>query len=218
MDFLAFILGRWVYKPFSKFVRMVLLLKGVSVGKGFYAEGIPKLIIDGNASNIRIGHSVMIKSDVELKVRENGKITIGNSCKIDRGCRLLAANDAVLRIGDNTNIGPYDVFNCGADVSIGEKSLISGFSYIQSSNHKIEKGRPIKEQGYNYAPIEIGDDVWIGSQVTILPGITIKSGAVIGAGSVVTKDVEQNTVAVGNPARYLKERSVCCGNSKKGQL
>ena len=53
-------------------------------------------------------------------------------------------------------------------------------------------------------PIKLGKNVWVGSDVTILPGVTVGDGAVIGAGSVVTKDVKENTVVVGNPAKFLR--------------
>ena len=52
-------------------------------------------------------------------------------------------------------------------------------------------------------PIHIGKNVWIGSNSTILPGVTIEDNAVIGAGSVVTKDISENMVAVGSPARVI---------------
>ena len=53
-------------------------------------------------------------------------------------------------------------------------------------------------------PIKIGNDVWIGVNVTILPGVTIGENAVVGAGAVVTKDVPDNAVVVGNPARVIR--------------
>ena len=54
-------------------------------------------------------------------------------------------------------------------------------------------------------PITIGDDVWIGGHVSILPGVTVGNNDIIGAGSVVTKDIPDNVIAVGNPCRVLRE-------------
>ena len=55
-------------------------------------------------------------------------------------------------------------------------------------------------------PTQIGDRVWIGANVTILKGVTIGNDAVIGAGSVVTKDIPEKAIAVGNPAKVTKYR------------
>lgn len=57
------------------------------------------------------------------------------------------------------------------------------------------------------APITIGDNVWCGANVTVLPGVTIGSNAVIGAGAVVTHDIPANSVAVGVPARVIRQLS-----------
>ena len=70
-------------------------------------------------------------------------------------------------------------------------------------------GHPIlpelRAHGYQYnAPIHIGRNCWIGAGAVILPGITIGDNVVVGAGSVVTKDLPDNVVAVGNPCRVLR--------------
>ncbi len=54
-------------------------------------------------------------------------------------------------------------------------------------------------------PVTIGDNCWIGGGATILPGVTIGNNVTIGAGSVVTRDIPDNTVAVGNPARVIRK-------------
>ena len=59
----------------------------------------------------------------------------------------------------------------------------------------------------NKGDIVIGNDVWIGARVTILPGVRIGSGVVIGAGAVVTKNVPDNVVVAGNPARVIRSRN-----------
>ena len=58
---------------------------------------------------------------------------------------------------------------------------------------------------YKTAPVEIGNNVWIGAGVTVLPGVAIGDNTVIGAGSVVTRDIPSGVVAVGNPCRALRD-------------
>lgn len=55
------------------------------------------------------------------------------------------------------------------------------------------------------APITVGDDVWFGGNTVVVPGVTIGSNVVIGAGSVVTRDIPDGVVAVGNPCRVIRE-------------
>ena len=187
-------------------MRAILLTRGVRVGRKFYVQSVPELIVNGKARNIIIGDNVRIMGQVQLKVRENGKIIIGDGCKLDKNTRFVAANEAVLRIGRETNIGPNSIFNCGADVTIGEKCLIAGFVYIQSSSHGIQKGAFIKEQKHTYGKIVIGDDVWLGGHVFVSKGVKIGTGAVVGAGAVVVKDIPDYKIAVGTPAEVLKDR------------
>ena len=110
------------------------------------------------------------------------KITIGNNFYLNSGCHLL---------GEIT---------FGNDVMIGPKTVIWG------RDHGMEHGVPMNKQAHINAPIIVGNDVWIGANVTILKGVTIGNGAVIGAGSVVIKNVEDNSIVVGNPAKHIKFR------------
>jgi maltose O-acetyltransferase len=111
------------------------------------------------------------------------KIHIGSNFYINCNCHLLGE----INIGDNVLIGPQTV--------------------IWGRDHGIKKNALICNQEHLYAPINIGNDVWIGANVTILKGVTIGNGAVIGAGSVVVKDIPSNAIAVGNPARTIRERT-----------
>lgn len=90
---------------------------------------------------------------------------------------------ATINIGDNVFIGP----NCG----------------LYTANHPLEIAA--RNSGIEQAlPIEIGDNVWLGANVVVLPGVKIGSGTVISAGSVVTKDIPENVLAVGTPAKVIK--------------
>lgn len=92
----------------------------------------------------------------------------------------------------------------GAKVTFGDNVFIAPDCGFHTAGHPIDA--PRRNQGLEYAyPITVGDNVWIGAGVQVLPGVTIGSNVVIGAGSVVTKDIPDNVVAVGNPCRVLRE-------------
>jgi acetyltransferase-like isoleucine patch superfamily enzyme len=207
MRLLALIFGESIWKINSNLIGVLLKLKGVTVGKRFYIQGIPQIILGNISGSIVIGDDVRIMGDVDLRTRENGRIIIGNNCKIDAGVRMIAANDATLTLGKNAYIGFYSVINCGCDVSIGSFALISGHVYIQSSNHGIQKGQNIREQKNEFKPILIEDDVWLGSHVSVLAGAILRQGCVIGSKGVVNGEIESNAIAVGVPAKVIKHRT-----------
>ena len=72
---------------------------------------------------------------------------------------------------------------------------------IATLNHNMD---PARRANLLPAPVRIGDDAWLGANVTVLPGVTIGNGAVVAAGAVVSRDVEENTVVGGVPARLLR--------------
>ena len=77
---------------------------------------------------------------------------------------------------------------------------------IATANHPIYN--PMRASGYQYVkPVHIGNNTWIGAGATIVPGVTIGENVVIGAGSIVTRDIPDNVVAVGNPCKVIREIS-----------
>ena len=75
---------------------------------------------------------------------------------------------------------------------------------IATANHPIDPGLRARGLQYN-KDVYIGENTWIGANVVIVPGVRIGNNVVIGAGSVVTKDIPDNVVAVGNPCHILRE-------------
>ena len=207
MNFISFLFGWRVFKLYSKIISLILKLKGIKVGQNFYIQGVPFLKIRGSARNIIIEENVSINGDIDIRNRENGKIKISKDVSIDTNSRFVVANNAILNIGTGCRIGPYSIFNCGDDISIGDDSIFGGYCYFQTSNHGIKKGELIKNQRHTYGKIAIGEGVWIGAHVKILAGTSIGDGAVIGANAVVTKDIPSNAIAVGTPAQVISYRS-----------
>lgn len=206
-DLLAFVTRKRYWRIHSLIIKGILRWYGIMVGIGFYIEGTPKLKIAGKASNIIIGNNVSIFGDIDIRNRENGRIVIEDDVKIDNDCRFVAANDAVLTIGKGTGIGPFCIFNCGVDVTVGRDCLIAQAAHIQSSEHGYAKGELIKNQRHTYGKITIGDDVWLAANVTVTKGAEIGGGCVVGTKSLVRKGrYEENSVLAGTPARKISQR------------
>ena len=89
-------------------------------------------------------------------------------------------------------------------ITIGDGTLIGPNVTIATAIHPEDP--KIRQTGYQYnLPVTIGKNVWIGSGAIILPGVKIGDDSIIGAGSVVTKDIPNGVVAVGNPCRVLRQ-------------
>jgi len=125
---------------------------------------------------------------------ENITICPGFNC--DNGLNIKAGDYFLA----NYNVTILDI----APVTIGDYVMIGPNTMISTVGHPLNpKGR--REQLGIAKPIKIGNDVWIGGGVTILPGVTIGNNVVVGAGAIVTKDIEDNSLVVGVPAKKIKD-------------
>lgn len=110
-------------------------------------------------------------------------------------------------VGDDVVINSFVHIWGRGGVHIGDRVLIAAHTAITSLTHdythECMRFAPIIA-----SPIIIEDDVWIGSNVVIMPGIKIGEGSVIGAGSIVTKNIPPFCIAVGNPAKVIKQRII----------
>ncbi|GAA3346158.1 sugar O-acetyltransferase [Amorphoplanes nipponensis] len=112
--------------------------------------------------------------------------------------------------GYQTFIGARTFANFGlvcldvATVTIGDDVQIGPNVQLLTPTHPVAAG-PRRDKWEAALPITIGDNVWLGGGVIVLPGVTIGENTVVGAGAVVTRDLPANVVAVGNPARVVRE-------------
>lgn len=88
-------------------------------------------------------------------------------------------------------------------VEIGENVFFGPAVQIYTATHPTNAAERLQTQFSK--PIKIGNNCWIGGNTVILPGVTIGNGCTIGAGSVVTKDIPDHTLAVGNPAKVIRK-------------
>ena len=109
--------------------------------------------------------------------------------------------------GKNLTLGQRVFINAGCKfqdqggITIGDDTLIGHNSVFATLNHDLD---PSRRADLHPAPIRIGRNVWIGANVTILAGVTVGDNAVVAAASVVTKDVPENAVVLGSPARVVR--------------
>ena len=138
------------------------------------------------------GQRAMLKEHLG---RIGEKVWIAKTFNCDDGKNIFIGDDFT----GNYNITMLDI----KEIYIGNHVMIGPNTLITTVNHPLSpKGRR-QHLGIG-KPVTIGDDVWIGGNVTILPGITIGNNVVVAAGAVVTKDVPDNVVVGGVPARIIK--------------
>ncbi len=106
-----------------------------------------------------------------------------------------------IKVGKNVFINSGCCFQDQGGIEIGDNVFIGQQVVIATINHDMI---PKMRANMYPAPVKIGNDVWIGAHATILSGVTIGNGAVIAAGAVVTKDVPENAVVGGVPAKIIK--------------
>lgn len=112
--------------------------------------------------------------------------------------------------GENVHIGPRTFVNYNltaldvATITIGADCQIGPGVQLLTPTHPVEP-QPRRDKLEAALPIVIGDNVWLGGGVVVCPGVTIGHNTVVGAGAVVTRDLPANVVAVGNPARVMRE-------------
>lgn len=127
-----------------------------------------------------VGENVWIEPDFRCEFGKN--ITICDNVYINFGCIILDCSEVT--IGSHTLLGP----------NIG----------LYAANHSTDATERINGGCYG-KPIHIGNNVWLGGDVKVLQGVTIGDNTIIGAGSIVTKDIPDNVIAVGNPCKVIRK-------------
>jgi acetyltransferase-like isoleucine patch superfamily enzyme len=145
------------------------------IGKGTVVGTKTEIV---NSNNVEIGKDCLLQDGVYIRAGTQGKIIIQDRAAINSFARLFGHGG--IHIGEDAQIGPGTL--------------------ITTTDHDIYNSLEAR-----FKPVVIGNRAWIAANVTILPGVSVGENAVIGAGSVVTADIPANCVAVGVPARVIKE-------------
>lgn len=122
--------------------------------------------------------------------------------------KVSIVNPQNVFIGNNSYVNGGELFaGSKSKITIGNDCLISYYVHIRCVSHNIDsQDMLIREQGHWEGDITIGNNCWIGYGAQIMPGIKIGDNSVIGAGAVVTKNVEENSVVGGVPAKLIRKR------------
>jgi acetyltransferase-like isoleucine patch superfamily enzyme len=147
-----------------------------------------------NKGNIHFGRKIGTRRNVEFRVSNGGKITVGNNSFFNNGC--LINSMAEIKIGSNVQFGPNVM--------------------VYDHDHDFRVNGGIKSGKYRKSPIVIGNNVWIGAGCVILRGTTIGENSIVAAGSVIKGDLPPNTIITQKRNNTLYEISTSQSKNKDG--
>lgn len=182
------------------------MLERLLAGKEYIAQGDELFEMSRRGQDMMATYNATTarQGDLRRKLLEEWLGGIGEGSEIrppfyvDFGSRITIGAGCFL----NFNVVALDV----APITLGDAVLIGPNVQLLTPTHPLDPAR--RRKGWEGGePITINDNVWIGGGAIICPGVTIGENSVIGAGAVVTKDIPANVVAVGNPARVIKQLS-----------
>lgn len=178
------------------------------------SDGLPVIedhVRLAHPANIHLGRQVYLDHGVYLHACPQG-IFIGDRTFVMHGSELHVYNfrglpHSGIWVGENCFIGEFCLIRGQGGVHIGRSVLLAPRVQLLAVEHIFQDPRrPVMEQGIIARGIQIGDGAWIGAGAIILDGVTVGEGAVVGAGAVVTRDIPPFAVAVGVPARVIRQR------------
>ena len=166
--------------------------------------------------NVRHGRNLKINGRIYIK--SNGRLNIGDNCTINSGknintiggdaiTRFIVKENAILNISNNVGISNSTIY-CANKICIEEYAMIGGGCKIWDTDfHSLDPAiRLFKgDKKVNTKPIVIKRGAFIGGSSIVLKGVTIGENSVVGAGSIVTKDIPDNEIWAGNPAKLIRK-------------
>jgi len=156
---------------------------------------------------IEIGDNVVIDDNclLDAKGTDNAGIKIGDNAFVGRNSILSCKNGDII-LGDRVNIG----FNCevfsGSRVEVGAGTLLAAYTYLIGGDHVADLDADIVHSGSTSRGIAVGENAWFGAGAKVLDGVKIGAQSIIGTGAVVTKDIPEYSVALGVPAKVIRDR------------
>ncbi|MGI6680667.1 MAG: acyltransferase [Bdellovibrionota bacterium] len=203
-EFLVF-LGNFTPSIFGVAIRILvykIFLK--KLGKKSY---FGKNVEIRNPSKIKIGKKAIVDDNVLVDARgENANIDIGDFTLIGKNTMIISKN-ADIKLEDGVNISSFCRIASESKIHIGKSTLISAYSYIGPGNHSIkadENSQRASEKMDIKGGVYIGDNCWVATRATILDGVKIGNNSIVAAHSFVNKDVPENVIVAGTPAKIIR--------------
>lgn len=137
----------------------------------------------------------------------NSNVVIGKNVVLYPG--VTFSGNGPIKIGDYTKIGNNTIIcaSSSGGVTIGSHTAIAADCYIIDADHGTKRGELVEEQAMVVKKIEIGNNVWLGTHVVVLKGSIIHDGAVVGAMGLVNSEIKEESINVGCPAAFIKDKS-----------
>jgi len=142
-----------------------------------------------------------------LEALEDGRLAIGENTLLEPQCWITISERARVRIGSGSFLNIGTMIAAGDEVTVGDHVMFANGCFVGDSDHRYDDPTmPITWQGFtSKGPVHIGSNCWFGANCVVTSGVTIGDRCVVGANSVVTSDLPPGVIAVGSPARVLKE-------------
>jgi acetyltransferase-like isoleucine patch superfamily enzyme len=147
-----------------------------------------------------------VAPDVTLEIGKDATVKLGRWSWIGHGTKIRA-HEGTVEIGAKTVLGQECTISSFQHVAIGRECIVADRVMLIDFDHGVvEVERPIRLQGIYKRDVAVGNNCWIGYGACILRGVTVGDNCIVGSNSVVTKDVPDDTVVAGMPAKALRRR------------
>ena len=148
---------------------------------------------------------------LDAKGTDNRGITIGRGVFVGRNT-ILSCKNGDIEIDEDANLGFNTEIFSASRVRVGRKVLIAAYTYLVGGDHLYDRTDiPVLDQGRTARGIEVDDHAWLGAHVVVTDGSRVGRDAIIGAGAVVVGDIPPFAIAVGTPAKVLRDRRTSPG-------
>jgi acetyltransferase-like isoleucine patch superfamily enzyme len=158
--------------------------------------------IRNRGARIDLARIVYLGPLTDLRIDRGATFVAGARTHFRRNCVVEVHRGGRVEVGADTQFTYNCVIQCSTSIVIGERCTFAAGALLVDGNHRFrDANRSVREQGYDFRPLRIGDDVWVGAGAVVMADLGDR--AVVGAGAVVVEPVPPYTVVAGVPARVI---------------